>query len=407
MLAAMRSRRLLVPVACGLAAAGLAGLAVVAAARPQGGDLSALVRMAAQPPLGPDALARDPSFHVLPKNSYDGQFYWAVAADPLATGSVHDDLDDPPYRYGHPLYSWLALLASGGQVRALPEALVATGLLAMFVAGTAAGLLAVSLGRSAWWGLAVAVNPGLLVAVMNDLAEPLAAALLLLGLLAYVRGRRGAAIAAFALASFAKEPLLLVAPALAAWELVRRRTTLRDAAALAAAPLPALAWWVWLRVQLGSWPFAGGAGGLGTPLEGWRRALLENGRKLYLLDPDTYQMADAHIALLLATGALLAVLAAVALRLRGPADAAFLPLVLILVCVTIAVTGYPKDLLRAAAFALVLAPFLGRSAAAALGDAPEREPERQPQGVQQAQGRHEPVVERERPGRDVVDAQEA
>ena len=404
MLAAMRSTRLLVPAACGLLAAAVAGLAVAAAARPQAGDLSALVRMSAQPPLGPDALARDPTFRELPRNSYDGQFYWAVAVDPLATGSVRDHLDDPSYRYGHPLYSWLALLASGGQVRALPEALVAVGLLSMLVAGATAAVLASALGRSAWWGLGAAVNPGLVIATMNDLAEPLAAALLLLGVVAYVRGRRAAAIGTFALAGLAKEPLLLVGPAIAAWELYRRRTTVRQTLALAASPVPALAWWIWLRVQLGAWPFAGGGGGLGTPLDGWRRALVENGRKLYDQAPDTYQMADAQVALLLVIGTLLAVLAVFALRLRSPVEAAFVPLVVVLACVTRAVTAYPKDLLRASALALALAPFLGRSAA--LGYAPEREPEREAQRVEQAQSRHEPVEHRERPGGQVLDPQE-
>jgi len=404
MLAAMRPRRLLVPVACGLIAAALAGLAVVAAARPQQGDLSALVRMSAKPPLGPDALARDPTFRELPVNSYDGQFYWGVAVDPLALGSVHDHLDDPPYRYGHPLYSWLALLASGGRVRALPEALVAVGLLSMLVAGFAASLLAMAFGQSAWWGLSVALNPGLLIAAMNDLAEPLAAALLLLGLLAYARGRRSSAIAMLALAAFAKEPLLLVAPALAAWELYRRRATPRQALALAAAPVPALVWWLWLRIQLGAWPFAHGAGGLGAPLVGWGRALLLNGSKLYSSDPDTYQMADAHIAVLLVLGLLLAIVGVRALRLRSPAEAAVLPLVLLLACLTKSVTEYPKDMLRATALALVLAPFFVRSRA--FGDAPERQPERQPQRVEPAQERHEAVVEGERPRRDVVDAQE-
>jgi hypothetical protein len=394
--------RLLVPAACGVAAAALAGLAVAAAAHPHGGDLSALVRMSAQPPLGPDARARDPSFRELQRNSYDGQFYWAIGADPLAVGSVHPHLDDPPYRYGHPLYSWLALLASGGRVQALPEGLVAVGLLSMLVAGVAAALLAVAVGRSPWWGLAAALNPGLLIAAMNDLAEPLAAALLLLGLLAYVHRRWGAAIAAFALGSLAKEPLLLVGPALAAWELWRRRASPLRALLLAASPVPALAWWVWLRVHLGAWPFAHGAGGLGVPLRGWRQALVENGRKLYDLGPDTYQMADAHVGLLLVLAGLLAVLGLRALRLRGPAEAAFLPLALLLACVTRAVTTYPKDLLRTAALALLLAPFFAPSPA--LRDAPEREPEGEPQGVEPADDRHEPVVQGERAGRDVVDA---
>jgi hypothetical protein len=224
-------------------------------------------------------------------------------------------------------------------------------------------LLAAALGLSPWWGVTAALNPGLLVATMNDLAEPLAAALLLLGVLAYVRGRRVAGGVVFALGALAKDPLLLVGPAIAVWEVYRRRASVRQALVLAAAPVPTLAWWVWLRVQLGAWPFAHGAGGVGAPVAGWVHALLQNGRKLYASDPDTYQMADAHLGLLLVLAGLLVVLVVLALRLRNPAEAAFVPLFVILLCVTKSVTTYPKDLLRVAALALVLAPFFGRALA--------------------------------------------
>jgi hypothetical protein len=116
-------------------------------------------------------------------------------------------------------------------------------------------------------------------------------------------------------------------------------------------------------VQLGAWPFAHGAGGVGAPVAGWVHALLQNGRKLYASDPDTYQMADAHLGLLLVLAGLLVVLVVLALRLRNPAEAAFVPLFVILLCVTKSVTTYPKDLLRVAALALVLAPFFGRALA--------------------------------------------
>ena len=96
-------------------------------------------------------------------------------------------------------------------------------MLAMLVAGAAASLLARAVGWTSWGGLAVALNPGLVFAVNVDTSEPLGAALLLLGLAAYVRGRRGWALGLLAALCLVKEPLVLVPLAIAAWELWRTR----------------------------------------------------------------------------------------------------------------------------------------------------------------------------------------
>jgi hypothetical protein len=70
-------------------------------------SLSALPRVDSTTMLGADARALDPGFHTVASGAYDGQFYWGVAVDPLATGSAHRAFDKASYRYGHPLYGWL------------------------------------------------------------------------------------------------------------------------------------------------------------------------------------------------------------------------------------------------------------------------------------------------------------
>ena len=67
------------------------------------------------------ASALDPGFRGVHSAGYDGQFYWGIAVDPLALGSVHRYFDKPSYRYGHPLYGWLGWLVSGGQATAAPR----------------------------------------------------------------------------------------------------------------------------------------------------------------------------------------------------------------------------------------------------------------------------------------------
>ncbi len=178
---------------CGLFAALVAAIAIIASVRPAGWSLSALPRVDSKTEMGAAARALDSRFHTVHPGAYDGQFYWGIAIDPLATGTLHRAFDKPSYRYGHPLYGWLGWLFGAGRARAAPAALVATGLVSLFAAAAAAVLLGLDRGRSGWEGLFVALNPGLISAAMNDLAEPLAAALLLGALVALVRGRQTAA----------------------------------------------------------------------------------------------------------------------------------------------------------------------------------------------------------------------
>src|SRR5207244_4429878 len=110
------------------------------------------------------------------------------------------------------------------------------------------------LGWTPWGGLAVALNPGLVYAVAADTSEPLGAALLLGGLLAYARGRLRWAVVLFAGLCLVKEPLVLVPLAIGAWELWRRRRP----PVVVAAIVPAAVWWLYVRIQLGSFPFGHG-----------------------------------------------------------------------------------------------------------------------------------------------------
>jgi hypothetical protein len=351
---------LTIPLACGVLAAALGVIAVIVLLRPQGWSLTALPRVDAATLMGASARARDPHFHVVHPGAYDGQFYWGVAVDPLARGDVHQGFDVPSYRYGHPLYGWLAWLLSAGQDGAVPAALAVIGILSLFAAAFAAGLL----GRG-WEGLFAALNPGLLLAAANDLTEPLAAALLAGSLLAYVRGRRALAVAGFVLLCFAKEPLVAVPVAIAAWEVLRRRATIRGTAPLVLAPLPVFLWWIYDRVHLGDWPFHSGDAVIGAPLAGWRRALVDAGVHMYDVSATVTQLAEAHLALLVAVAGLFLVTGVLALRLRTPFDAALVPLVAVVAILSPDVLSYPKDVLRAVSVPLVLVPFVIRRRAPA------------------------------------------
>jgi hypothetical protein len=346
-----------VPVACALAALAAAGATVLASLAEAGWQLSALVRMHDTLPLARLALRDDPRF-VLRHHSgfYDGAFFYAQARDPMATGQAHRLLAGTPYYWGHPGYGWLAWLASvGGHPSAIPAALLAVGLLAITVAGAAASLLSSAVGWTPWGGLAVALNPGLLFAVANDTSESVAAALLATGLVAYIRGRRTWALVLFAALCFAKEPLVLVPLAIAAWELWRWRRP----PVVALAVVPVVLWWLYIRIQLGSFPFGHAQGGsrLGWPFAGWVRAVLDAASQSWGGGIDTAQLGQAAVPLIVATALAILVAAARALPLRSPVDPPYLVLAALYACIVSTGVQYPKDLIRELALVLLLLPF--------------------------------------------------
>jgi hypothetical protein len=347
----------LIPAACATVAVCAAALALIPILRPVGWSLTALPRVAANTGMGEAARARDPGFRTVTTNAYDGQFYWGIAVDPIATGNVHQAFDTASYRYGHPLLGWLGWLLSAGQARAAPAALLGVGLAALLLAALAASLLDRTLGGRGWAGLFVAANPGLVYAAVHDLAEPLSAALLLGGFLAYARGRRVVAAVCFGLLILSKEQFVLVPLGIAAWEVLRRRGRPRDSGILVACLLPAIGWWIYARLQLGAW-FTSGDNALGTPLAGWKRALVDAGAQTYSSDAAQNVSAEATLVLLVALLTVLAVTALLALRLRRPTDAAYVLLAVVAACLAPKATVLQRDALRNVAVVLTLVPFV-------------------------------------------------
>jgi hypothetical protein len=361
------SRRQLIPLACALVALGSATLGVVASLHEAKWDTTALVRMHRSLPIAKLALRDDPSFRVRTASGfYDGAFFYAIARDPLATGEAHrlmdqapyyshQVLDEAPYYWGHPAYGWLAWVASaGGHPSAIPDALLAVGLLSIFVAGAAASLLAQAIGWSPWGGLVVALNPGLVFAVNHDTSEPLGAALLLLGLVAYMQGRKGWAVGLFAALCFVKEPLVLVPLAIAAWELWRTRRP----PIVAVAVVPAVLWWLYLRIHLGAFPFGQGQQRLVAPFAGWWQGLIDAASQSWNSGIDTAQLGEAAVPLIIVVGLAIIIAAIWALQLRTAVDPAFLVLAVLYACITSKGVQYPKDLIRELALVVTLVPFV-------------------------------------------------
>ena len=304
--------------------------------------MTSLPRVGQHTPLAGIARDVDPGFHLVPRPGYDGQFYWAIAIDPLATNDAHTAVDKPSYRYGHPLLGWLGWLFGAGQGGAAAVVLLALGLLSLAAAAAASCALG---GFRA--SLFVVCNAGLLYAAVHSLAEPLAAALLLGVLLARRRPFVAAALCVFL--PLTREQLVLVPLILAACAV---RADRRGALAYVVSIVPAVAWWIAMRIHLGAW-FTSGGSALGTPLVGWKRALLDNG--VYAASGDA---REATVVLFAALGGLLLVTTVQAIRSRRPVDLIFLAVLVVTACLAPNATVILRDALRNTALLVVLVPFV-------------------------------------------------
>jgi hypothetical protein len=344
-LSALRARVTPIPrswriaVWCAVIAVATAASGVIATISVSDWNPTVLVRMAQEEELAPLARAADPDFMFVHYHGRgDGVAYYAIARDPLARGEEHDRFTWPAYRYGHPGYSWLAWALTLGNAAFIPYAFVLLNLVGIGVAGAAASLVARELGYTEWAGLAIAVNPGLVYSTTIDTSEPVAAALLLIVLLLWLRGRWRVGL----------------------WELLRyARTRRRDlrvrTGALVLTIVPFGLWYLYVLLRFNEWPASPTRKLVEFPPIGWiqtMRAAAERGTGAF----DGVVTGHAAVPLLAVAGAALAFGAFRALRLRTPVHAVYLAFMPVVFAMNEWGLLYVKDMIRELAIPLVLVP---------------------------------------------------
>jgi hypothetical protein len=353
-----------VALSCAAVALAVSCVAVLATLSAHDGELTGLVRMAADEPIASLAREADPGFSFVDIGAhYDGVYFYAIARDPIARGDAHTLIDRAAYRYGHAGYGWLAWLVSGGgRASAVPAALLIVGLTGVAVASYASSLLAREMGWPGWGGLVVAFSPGAIFALTADTSEPVALAAVACALLAWRRRRLLPAAAALTAACLIKEPLLLVPAGLLAWEAVRWLRGVRiprvraKLLALSVGPVAFGAWYLYLRSAFGVWPLEQEAGDfLTVPFTGWADSL-KKAAGMATGAFESSQIGSASLALLIVVGAALLVGMVRAARLRSPLDTVFLLYALLIFSLNWLGILYPKDLVREAALPLALLP---------------------------------------------------
>jgi len=220
-----------------VAALWLVALGLIAAVR-YDGDFRAMLCLGelVRHPAALDGVSRNSA------HGYDGQYYAALATDPLLRrAETIGYLDAPAYRATRVLVPGLAWSLSLGDARAATHLyLWLTWGLSLAGIGIVAGWLHGD-GRHLGWIPALAVSAGLVISMVRATPDAAALALLLAALFLQHRGRTWWAVAALAAAVLARETSLLALPPMA-WVELRQR---RRAAAVAMLAVPAAAFLAW------------------------------------------------------------------------------------------------------------------------------------------------------------------
>lgn len=220
--------------------------------------------------------AQASNIYVVPNSTgYDGQFYYRLALDPFTSEQTEYGvtLDSPAYRHQRIVYPMLVWLFSFGGHDAVPVMLIVVNYLAACLLGWVAGHLAQSAGHHALEGLALAFYPGFVWTLSRDLAEIVAALLVLAGLLAIRRGLATPATGLLILAVLTKETALLAPASLAVAALLSARRP-----PWYSYTLPLLAYALWQLILFwnwGHWALSSGGVNVGAPLAGLQSFVLD------------------------------------------------------------------------------------------------------------------------------------
>lgn len=208
-----------------------------------------------------------------PAQGHDGKFFFVQANDPLILDPSNAAvLDRPLYRSQRMLYP----LLSGGFGLLGPEvivwAMIAVNVLAFGVGTVATSDVALSMGKSPWWGLAFGLNVGLYGELVIDGAGILSAALAFAALAAFLRGRYWWGIGFLCLAVLSREAMLIAAVGSAFW-IWRIKKEPPQAVMAVVVPVAAAGLWaIYLRLRLGWDAGVSEVEEIGLPFVGFGRA---------------------------------------------------------------------------------------------------------------------------------------
>lgn len=198
---------------------------------------------------------------------YDGQFYFFAAQDPLIRDAVFRKMDVAAYRYARAFYPWLAAFFALGRRALLPYTLLGVNLAGLMMGAYFASRMLRSSGLGSGYLLIYGLLSGFILAVLRDLAAPLAMGLVTGGVYYLGRDRPAVGCVFLAAAALTRELLVIIPLVYLFYGAVFRRNTGRVIACFFSL-LPLVAWSGYVYLTLKDPPYRGGWGNFGSPLNG-------------------------------------------------------------------------------------------------------------------------------------------
>lgn len=113
---------------------------------------------------------------------YDGQFYYYLALDPI---NAYHYMDTPAYRYTRIAYPLLARFFSFGKLEIIPYVLLIINIIAITLSTYFLGLWFLKNNLSPYFSLIYGLYPGIHLAIVKDLTEPLAYTFVIIAVFLY------------------------------------------------------------------------------------------------------------------------------------------------------------------------------------------------------------------------------
>jgi hypothetical protein len=253
----------------------IGGLVIAATLLSHDGDITGLIKFGDTPEA--QAVARHAEAEigrevVIVGEGHDGMYFFLQALDPLLLSPDEHAalLDRPMYRSQRMLFPFIAGLGGVVPGSALPWTMALTNLFAIAWGTAATARLARRRGGSEWWGLAFAVNIGIIFEFDISGAGILAFAAALWGTVALEESHDRRAAAWFTVAVLAREVMFLYLAGALMLRLVRTR---RIPWLIGIPPtIAALGWAVYLRARLTEGTGVDEVQEFGVPFAGMARA---------------------------------------------------------------------------------------------------------------------------------------
>ncbi len=175
---------------------------------------------------------------------YDGQFYHAIAHDPLHRRQTSHWIDSPRRRYFRILQPALAYMLGLGQPYWVDTGYQAVALGSLWLMAFVTSLYAIAWGCSPWWGVAILFLPVTLVSLRLSLIDLSNLALIFAAFLAVIERKWALAWLALAAAALSREFGFIAILLCSGWLGAKREWRLGTWCLSAA--LPAVAWIVWV-----------------------------------------------------------------------------------------------------------------------------------------------------------------